>query len=477
MDSSFRNVRRVVDSLLARSGRVASGVVFVVLVAFCCGAPRVVHASSNPSFDAAWASCQQYAASYHNSAYWNFDHCGLGADGKSVSGYCRRLSDGYIATCGPGWYFDGVAPASNPCTTIASVSIYLDGKVSNGFTLTQTATDPYTGATVQCAMTVSVQGAPVWNPWSSKWQTFATLTPTGTAADTAGVKDGSGSPVPDVVNPGTYANQSTAPSVCSTGSCYNAATDKYSASTNGSLSFIGGDTARSSAGGCSGGSAVLCAGSPTPPLPTPAQVRDPATDIVSSDKYTQADPTTGATLPVVVNIYRAPLSTSTPTSGQQSGDSGPAPASTSSGPSSSYAGGGDCNTPPVCSGDAATCGAARTQWATTCQLHKDLAGTGAPSDFDSLKTKYAQSDVWTDASATTDGSVGGQANAGNYDMSGFGWSTSCPLQDIVVPMGSLGTFSIPVHDKCYVGSWLRALVIGSALIAAAIITAGGRGGM
>ncbi|HEU4590552.1 MAG TPA: virulence factor TspB C-terminal domain-related protein, partial [Steroidobacteraceae bacterium] len=148
----------------------------------------------------------------------------------------------------------------------------------------------------------------------------------------------------------------------------------------------------------------------------------------------------------------------------------------------SYGGGGDCNSPPVCTGDAVMCGVARQEWTAMCQaksdaaqLHKDLAGDGPPSDFDALKNKYGQGDVWSDPDTSMDGTVGGQANSGIYDQSGFGYATSCPLHDISISLGSRGSFVIPLEDKCVVGTWLRALVIGFALLSAAIITAGGRG--
>lgn len=465
------------NSFLARLVGGLGGFALLLLVGFLTLLPDSAVASTNPSYDAAMSDCLARAASLTYTPGVNqFDHCGTWDQQPQTIWLWLKPSTrpAYPYT---DWSFTGPVPPSNPCTSLPAVSIYLDGKVTNGFTFSQPATDPSTGARVQCAMTASVNGAPVWNQWSNKWQTFATLTPTGSPADTTGVKDGSGSPVPDVQNPGTYSNQSSAPSVCEAGSCYNAASDKYSASSNGSLSFIGGDVARSAAGGCAGGGAVLCAGSPTAPLPTPAQVRDPPTDMVQSDKYTQADPTTGALLPVVVNIYRGTVSSGTPTSGQQAGDSGPASASSSPSTPSSYSGGGDCNTPPACSGDAAVCGIARQQWLERCdankrldQVHTDLSGDGSQSS--AINTLHSSADVFTDGTTTGD-PVADAANQGNYDASGLGFSTQCPLTDLDVPIWNGGQFVVPLSKACVVGEWIQAIVLAFAAFAAAKITAKG----
>lgn len=472
MGCSIRDFGGVVDSFLSIWRRL-----IVVLALFVCVGQA--HADTIYSdWQAALTSCKSSVQTANNNHRANITGCLAGTYSTYNEWY---LEYEYSSTIHTVTHLDfpyrGAVPPENPCGSLATVSIFLDGKVLSGYSFPQSAVDQVTGATVQCAMTATPKGAPVWNQWSNKWQTYAQLSPTGDLAGGDGVTDGSGAGVADVPVPPSYDNQPTTPGVCGGGSCYDAASDQYCASSGGSQYCVSGAAARSSSGGCSGSAAVTCGGSPSAPLPAQSQVPDPATQAVGSDHYTQADPQTGTSVPVVVNVYKGATNPNGVTSGQQSGDSGPASASsTGNADGSSYSGGGDCNSPPVCSGDAAMCGAARTQWATTCQVHKDLAGTGQPSDFDTLKTKYSQSDVWSDPDTSMDGTEGGQANQGNYNQSGFGWSRACPLQDWHIELGDFGSFTVPLQDKCYVGDWIRYLVIGMGLFLAAIITAGGKGG-
>lgn len=375
------------------------------------------------------------------------------------------------------FYFDPNCPLppQNPCTALGNTSIFVTGKVTAGFTVPQTTTDS-SGAQVQCGMTATPLGAPVWNPYSMIWQTYVSLTPSGNLASGNTVKDGSGNDA-GIPVPSDFTNQNTTPSVCGTDSCYNPASDQYCASSGGSQFCVSGSTARATAGGCGGSNSVACAGSPTAPLPPASKIPDPATQVVGSDQYTQADPNTGATLPVIVNIYKAPTATADPSSGQQAGDSGPAPASSSPSNPSTYSGGGNCNSPPVCTGDAAMCGIARQQWLARCdankkldQLHTDLAGDGSSSP--AINTVHSSSDVWTDGTHTGDPTADA-ANQGNYDASGLGFATQCPLHDLVVPLWEGREVTVPFSEACVVGEWISAIVLAFAAFAAAKITAGG----
>jgi len=67
--------------------------------------------------------------------------------------------------------------------------------------------------------------------------------------------------------------------------------------------------------------------------------------------------------------------------------------------------------------------------------------------------------------------VGDQANAGNYDQSGFGYGAQCPFVDTHVTFMS-SSFSLPWSEACDATSYLRWVVIGFALYLAACITAG-----
>jgi hypothetical protein len=202
-------------------------------------------------------------------------------------------------------------------------------------------------------------------------------------------------------------------------------------------------------------------------------VVDPAKQIASTDTYSVS--TSTSSTQTTVNVYNT--STGTTSSGQQAADGGspgggqpqgtnPAHAS-SAGGNGTLSGGTDCNSPPVCTGDSVLCGIARTQWSTTCQVHRDLAGTSAPVPT----SPPTQSSVWQNGTVTGD-SEADAANQGNYNTSGFGYSQQCPLKDISFAFGG-NTITIPMQDKCWIGVWLRALVLAFAAFAAAKITVGG----
>lgn len=385
------------------------------------------------------------------------------------------------------WPYDGtcpVQPTPGICAaTIPAVTTPLPGKVLAGFAEPQTITDPATGGSVQCIIQWTPKSPPTLTQWG-KWQTLATGAPQpnpggGTGADGQFVDPKGGVPDPPVPALPAPATNAPAPQVCGAGMCYDPNTDSYSYSDGaGHTIKVDGNTARSASGGCSSsGSGTICAGSPsapTPPAPPASPITDPATQAKSVDVTVQADPVTGANQKVTTVTYGTPGTT--PSNGAKPGDlTPPASSSTAPSPPGSYGGGGDCSSPPVCTGDAVMCGIGRQSWAQQCQLHKDLAGDGnGPQDFDALKTKYSQSDVWSDPDTSQSGTVGGQANAGNYDQSGFGLNRSCPLKDLTVPFGN-DSFSIALSAGCVIGPWLRAVIIGFALFSAAVITAGGRG--
>lgn len=222
-----------------------------------------------------------------------------------------------------------------------------------------------------------------------------------------------------------------------------------------------------------GSSATLCVGSPSPTPPNPP-VTDPAKQIASSDTYNVSTSTSSSL--TTVNVYN--LSGGTTSSGQGTTDSGPAGGGTPQGTNPAHAssaggngtlsGGTDCNSPPVCTGDSVLCGIARTQWATTCQVHRDIAGTGTPP---ASSSSVSASALWTDGTATGD-SAADAANQGNYDTSGFGFAQDCPLQDLTITL-AVGSFDVPFSKGCVVGQWIKGVVLAFAMLAAAKITAGG----
>lgn len=367
----------------------------------------------------------------------------------------------------------------------------MPGKVTQGMTLSLTTTDYQTGGTVQCAYTLTPLAPPIMNQWGN-WNTWASLVPTGNPAGGSGApgavsnSDGS-APNPSVpsVPPTGPDLPTTPPQVCGGGSCYDAGTDQYCMVSGGQQSCISGSSARGTPGSCvSAGDSAMCAGSPSAPLPSPSVVPDPSTAVTGNDGYTQANPSTGANIGITTVTYTNPGGTPT-TSGQKTGDVGPtkstsgsgsgsSPASSSTAPGS-FGGGGDCGSPPVCSGDAVMCGVAEEEWHAMCQaktdqenLDKHLAGDGnGPPTFTADQAKYGQSDVWVQGS--TGNTVGDQANAGSYNQTGFGYSRQCPLQDLALT-------SIPFVVKfsmgCDVLESAGYIILGFALFAAYKITAG-----
>jgi len=300
---------------------------------------------------------------------------------------------------------------------------------------------------------------------------------------TGEVTDGAGNPAPGVPSDfpadGSGVTPKDPPQVCGGVSCYDPKTGTACGLVNGVQACVQGPPSPAQNGGdcATMGDGTLCNGNP-PPKPNAAKVPDPPTWTKGIDQRTFVDPSTGATFNQTTIVYGPPGQVAT--SGQKTGDMGPAPASSSSAkPSSGYSDGGDCTQPPVCTGDAVMCGVARETWRNRCsakqsadQAHKDLTGDGPPQDFDSLKTKYGQGDVWTDTPGQGDGGVGDAANQGNYDQSGFGYSRQCPLKDLTVNAGRAGTFVVKLADLCLVGDWVRGLIIAMALYAAFCITRG-----
>jgi len=376
-------------------------------------------------------------------------------------------------------FFGDAPPPPNPCEQAwPATTIVTNGKITAGSSTCSGAVPDGGGAggTVQCALSINPESPPTLDPQTGNWSTWVTVGASGNTcgATNTDVTDGNG----DKINPTPFiptlppTTVTPPPALCTGGACYDPKADQYCGTSNGVQFCVPGASARTTAGACgSGGAGIMCAGTPNAPGAPPNKVADPATQIRTSDKFTQADPVTGQVIPVNVVVW---ATQGTPTNGARPGDSAPAPASTAPKPpdGKSYGGGTDCVTPPACSGDVVMCGAARTQWATTCQVHKDLAGMTAPPSL--TDGQHTSSDVWSDGTATGD-AVGDAANAGNYDTSGMGFSTTCPLHDMDVPLPGGRSFAIKFSAGCEVGGWIKAMVLAFALFAAARITAGGVG--
>lgn len=304
-----------------------------------------------------------------------------------------------------------------------------------------------------------------------------TWTPTGASAP-SGASDTPG------FGADSTGNQPAQPKLCGESSCMDPNTGNICASTGsgsvcvqGPPGWTGGASGSPYAGGCaSGGGGTVCAGSPppSPPAPPASPISDPATQIKGSDQYqvgavsgtspTSQNMTNGM---VTVNTYGTPGSNMS--SGKTSGDNGPAPSSSTGGNSGSVSGGGDCNSPPVCSGDAVDCGILREQWQTMCQvkasgdqLHKDLAGDGTQQP--PAGGQHTGSEL---TGATVD-----TGDTSQLDSSGFGWDSSCPLTDFSVTIAGVSASLNSFKPVCDNAGLYRAFVMLLASLGCAAILGG-----
>ena len=328
------------------------------------------------------------------------------------------------------------APANNCSLQKAQTGAY-QGQLASGSGMCLTQPDS-TG----CSMTFQPDGNPFLNRTGTVWGTHGTYTASGSTCTPGTVGMTPPASVPAVS--------------CGGGSCADYANHRDCAvGSDGVQVCVPMGTAQSAAGGCvSSASATVCAGTPkapSPPAPPSSPITDPATQVKASDTYVTSNGASGSQS-TTVNTYGA--GGSSVSSGQTTGNDGPAPASTAATPGSA-SGGSDCNTPPVCSGDAVMCGVLRQQWYTMCsakagtdQLNKDLVGDGTQTP--TLAPLHAASDL--------NGQTVDLGDTSGADSSGMGWSTTCPLQDFTITVVGV---SVPLSFKpvCDYGAWMRAFVM------------------
>lgn len=246
-------------------------------------------------------------------------------------------------------------------------------------------------------------------------------------------------------------------------------------------------------GGCaSSGDVTLCVGNP-PPMPPNPPISDPPSQITGTDGQTQ-QPGPGAPITnITTNIFNA--GSGSTTNGAGPGDAGngsvttppkggdPAGGSSTAGPGS-FGGGDNCDTPPMCTGDAVMCGVALQEWRTMCsaktasdQAHKDLAGTEPAPSTSSLGEGLTKDKVWApEGSLAGDpDSIGGAANRGLYNTLGFGAPKGCPLTNQTITVFQGHSISLPLQPACDILIYIRYLLIAGALYKAARITMGGNG--
>jgi hypothetical protein len=457
--------------------------IFGLLVSFAASSVSVAQQTDCPAYDAAMATCQNalgsmipadkpgkcvYVANYGGSHAIVL---------YQVSG---AVYAAYQFTPCSGW----TPPVGTPCSGAPNEDVWRQGIYLNGYQTDLQMLDPSNGATVSCRMSMSPVTPPLSDGHGNFW-TLVRVEPVGSGAPDASpvaagsVVNGSGqtpsSAPPNLPASASSVAASSAPDICGQVSCVNPNTGQVCFAVNGVQTCEPMPTL-STVGGCASAStSTLCAGVPSAPSPSSTQVPDPPSSINGVDSYTGADPGTGSLFNVGVSSYTVGGGASA-TNGAGSGaiSTGPA-SSSSSGASGSFSGGGDCDTPPVCSGDAAMCGTALEEWRAMCTAHTDeqnlstaLVGNGQqPPTFASDQSKYGQSDVWVQP--TLGNTQGDQANAGSYNQTGFGYARQCPLQDFAFT-------SIPFVARlslgCGVIDAVGYIILGFALFTAYMITKG-----
>lgn len=386
----------------------------VVLLAgfISCAVPRGALAAGCLTYSQALAQCTSDGASNPFGAGWKFTGCVVvssNANGGGLTRVYQNISSG--ATTKPDNYgYCGALPPSTACTTIPTVTISLTGQWSVGKQFPQHVSDPVTGASVTCMLSVSAIGAPTLNPYDGKWYSRVTLAPNanpagGNTSQDGTVSNGDGSTpspaIPSVPTPVPTTSQPS-PKVCNGGSCYDLNTDSYIAvDGNGNQISVPGSAARGSGSCITSGDSAACAGS-SPPSPPSSAIPDPVASHTGSDQYTQINPVTGSKQTVVVNTYTNPGAPGT-TNGQKPGDSGPASSSSTgskSGDGTTSSGGGDCNTPPLVNGSGGMSAIAFQTWKTRCDIESqggNKLGTG---------TVNSLGDLYTPSTDTTQSVVG-----------------------------------------------------------------------
>lgn len=481
---------RVVDLLVSRVllGNVAARPLVAAAFVLFCFIIAPARASYDPgtgrwsSMSEAMAQCNSQAAYVeaqpnNGTIHWFCeDHPDASPPPGKVSGsVCLAYQTG---KCNYNeYYYLGAYVPVNPCTSsnVPSGSGQFPGRILAGYSWCKSGVqDPNPGGgTVSCSMSFAPSGPPTRNQWGS-WSTPGTLSASGSTCDGTGGgghnnwKNASGQPAGDPIPPSPDVDppKNPAPKTCGGGSCYDPTNDNFCAVADGVQVCVPGGPARGDNGGANAGtpngnppgacsssaSATVCAGSPTAPLPPVANVPDPPTQVVSNDTYTQANPVTGSPIVVHTTTYNsgnASSAASGPSSGQQSGDSGPASSSSSPSPGSA-SGGGDCGSPPVCSGDAPTCMVVTQSWLQRCGTSKsDADGDGMPDwvtkGLDGVGPPVADTPVGSVVKTET-------TNSSVIDESGWAGNT-CPQLPTLTLLGNEMTFG----DQTLFCKWLSVL--------------------
>lgn len=251
--------------------------------------------------------------------------------------------------------------------------------------------------------------------------------------------------------PGTPDTISASPRVCGGGSCHDTATGSYCAVGSAGQVCLSAAAAAGPGGCVSMGDTTLCAGA-SPPAPPNPPIADPVTGITASDTYGHQDGG-GAINNTTVNNYNN--TNSAPKNGAAAGDSGDAPGSANPKPGSGNdpahsgtasnadnthaSGGGTCDTPPICEGNQATCMVVTQTWLARCKgdgvasVDSDTSVPGLEGIGDGTVTGGGR--PWFSGESTL---------LDKLDSSGFGGGNQCP---------SMPNIEIPMFNVDYTADW------------------------
>lgn len=298
------------------------------------------------------------------------------------------------------------------------------------------------------------------------------LYPTGATCDASGaITNGSDSSVP--TSPSAYPSApDPAPRVCGGGSCYDPGTGQACAVSGGQQVCVSASAGQS--GGCaSGGGTTVCAGDPAP-VPGKSTVSDPQHQITASDTY-NSQSTDGSGLQssssTTVNVYNGAGSSSSSGATSSDASSGSSGSGSSGSPAhsgtaadgGSVSGGGDCATPPICSGDAVGCAVVSQTWNARCE-----AQTVADA-LDPSKLSSSPEDGNSQAVSVKTQELGGDPDSTGLDDSGWGFANKCPLQAQTITMQGQ-TVTLDTTKLCTPLGWFAIFVlIGAYIVAARLI--------
>lgn len=336
-----------------------------------------------------------------------------------------------------------IPPSAAPCASLVPVKSPQTGGLHAGQSICSKTLDPVSGGFVQCKVSLTPISPPVGNAFSGGLQSYVLATPTGGLCggdEPTGLHNADNSTVPPSVAPTPIipAANTDPPKVCGGASCYDPKSNQYCASGDAGQVCVPAPNPGPSPdpGTCgSNGQTTLCAGNPQAPAPPKNSVPDPATQTRGNDGYTTADPTTGALGHTGVGAYSNSGGTGV-TSGQSSGDKGPAGSSTAPGGTgnsatdkhgNSASGGGNCDNPPQCSGDAILCASLTQQFQTKCAISDvPVSASSSPGNLPADGSSAYQPD------AATDVGIGGTG------LDDSGWlARSCPIFAVVPVAGTV----------------------------------------